>query len=135
MTVDRSMARLHDKNVRPANVFQNLKINFAVAEAPQQRLAQRHIQFLANTLRQYWICGPRENLANEGGIVRNPNSGRARHGWAGKTTNPRRTAPRQRGFCSSSLEQFLLDLTKPGMPLENRPLEIIRKTASRRAPG
>src|SRR5437660_12735065 len=62
MTVDRSMARLHDKNVRAANVFQNLKINFAVAEAPQQRLAQRHIQFLANTLRQYWICGPRENL-------------------------------------------------------------------------
>src|SRR5437899_12619992 len=77
----------------------------------------------------------RDGLANEGLIVRKPNSGSARHRWARENSKHRRTATRQRGLCSSSLEQFPLDLIKPGITLENRSLEIIRKTASLRAQG
>src|SRR5437764_10450899 len=47
----------------------------------------------------------RECLANEGLIVRKPNSGSARHRWARENSKHRRTATRQRGFCRSSLEQ------------------------------
>src|SRR2546423_3269048 len=194
------MARLHDENVRAANVFENLKINLAVAESPEQRFAQRHIQVAADALRQYRIRGPRENLksvvvhdarapcdhsaatplgmqpnrkgllqwdgheetlrqnprhasrllcdahqtsvpvardslANEGLVVRKPNSGSARHRWARENSKHRRTATCQRGFCSPSWEQFPLDLIKPGMSPENRSLEIIRKAASLLAPA
>jgi len=68
-------------------------------------------------------------------FVLKPDSGSARHRWARENSKHRRTATRQRGFCSSSLEQFPLDSIKPGMPPENRPLEIIRKAASLRAPA
>jgi len=34
------VAWLHDKYIRSANVFQNLEIDFAVAEAPEQRFAE-----------------------------------------------------------------------------------------------
>src|SRR5438132_6438195 len=76
----------------------------------------------------------RECLADEGLIVRKPNSGSARHRWARENSKHRRTATRQRGFRSSFLEQLPLDLIKPGMPLENRPFKIIRKAASLRTP-
>ncbi|HEX7697865.1 MAG TPA: hypothetical protein VF394_10735, partial [Candidatus Acidoferrum sp.] len=59
--------------------------------------------------------------------MRKPDSGSARHHWARENSKHRRTATRQRGFCSSSLEQLPLDLIKPGMPPENRLLEIVRK--------
>ncbi len=58
MAVDWSMARLHDEYVRPANIFQNLEIDFAVAEAAEQGLAQRHIQVAADAFRQNRIRGP-----------------------------------------------------------------------------
>ncbi len=58
VAVHRVMARLHDKHVRAANVFQYLEINLAVAKAAEQRLAQRHVQVAANTFRQYRIRGP-----------------------------------------------------------------------------
>ncbi len=58
VAVHGSMARLHDKHIGTANIFQNLEINFAVAEAPEQRLAQRHVQVAADALRQYRIRGP-----------------------------------------------------------------------------
>src|SRR6266849_953867 len=81
------------------------------------------------------VPAARDTLANEGLIVRKPNSGSARHRWARENSKHRRTATRQRGFCSSSLEQPPLDLIKPGMPLENGSLEIVRKAASLRAPA
>src|ERR1700686_291058 len=77
----------------------------------------------------------RNCFANEGQVVRKPNSGSARHRWARENSKHRRTATRQRGFCSSSLEQLPLDSIKPGMPSENRPLEIVRKAAFLRAPA
>src|SRR5580692_6607017 len=76
----------------------------------------------------------RECLANKGLIVRKPNSGSARHRWARENSKHRRTATRQRGFCSSSLKQGPLDLSKTGVTPENGPLEIVRKTAFLRAP-
>src|SRR3984893_15755856 len=77
----------------------------------------------------------RNCFASEGQVVRKPNSGSARHRWARENSKHRRTATRQRGFCSSSLEQLPLDSIKPGMPSENRPLEIVRKAAFLRAPA
>src|SRR6266699_2011539 len=77
----------------------------------------------------------RECLANEGLIVRKPDSGSARHRWAREYSKHRRTATCQRGFCCSSLEQDPLDAIKPAMAPEHRPLEIVRKAASLRAPG
>src|SRR5207247_6900144 len=69
----------------------------------------------------------RECLANEGLIVRKPNSGSARHRWAREYSKHRRTATCQRGFCRSFLEQGPLDSIKPGMPPEYRPFKIIGK--------
>src|ERR1700738_1930845 len=77
----------------------------------------------------------RNRFANEGVFVLKPNSGSARQRWARENSKHRRTATRQRGFCSSSLEQLPLDLIKPGMTPENRLLEIVRKAASLRAPA
>src|SRR5438067_6905862 len=77
----------------------------------------------------------RESLANEGLIVRKPNSGSARHRWARENSKHRRTATRQRGFCRSLLKQEPLDLTKPGIPLGHRPLKIVGKAVAPRAPG
>src|ERR1700758_5059449 len=77
----------------------------------------------------------RDSLANEGLIVRKPNSGSARHRWARENSKHPRTATRQRGFCSSSLEQLPLDFIKPGMTPENRSFEIVRKAAPLRTPA
>jgi len=56
------MARLHDENIRAANVFENLEINFAITESAEQRFPQRNVQMTADALRQHWVCGPRKNL-------------------------------------------------------------------------
>src|SRR5580692_1894469 len=76
----------------------------------------------------------RDCLANKGLIVRKPSSGSARHRWARENSKHRRTATRQRGFCSSSLKQGPPDLSKTGVTPENGRLEIVRKAASLRAP-
>ena len=62
MVVHRIGARLHHKHIRAAHVLENLKINLAVAEAPEQRLAQWHVQMLADLFRQHRIRGPTENF-------------------------------------------------------------------------
>ena len=62
MVVHRIGARLHDKHIGAAHVLENLKINLAVAEAAEQRLAQRNIQMLADRLCQRRISGPTENF-------------------------------------------------------------------------
>src|SRR5438045_8000892 len=77
----------------------------------------------------------RECLANEGLIVRKPNSGSARHRWAREYSKHRRTATCQRGFCRSFLEQGPLDSIKPRVAPGDRTLEIVREAASLRAPG
>src|SRR5713226_5884526 len=95
----------------------------------------RHACRLLCDAHQTSVPVARDSLANEGLIVRKPNSGSARHRWARENSKHRRTATRQRGFCSSSLEQLPLDSIKPGMPPENRRLEIVRKAASLGAPA
>src|SRR5208282_6537411 len=77
----------------------------------------------------------RECLANKGLIVRKPNSGSARLRWARENSKHRRTATRQRGFCSSSLEQDPLDLRKTGVTPEDGAFKIVGKTCSQRAPA
>src|SRR5437667_5269871 len=95
----------------------------------------RHAPRLLGDAHQTSVPIARDSLANEGLVVRKPNSGSARHRWARENSNHRRTATRQRGSCSSSLEQLPLDVIKPGMPPENRSLKIIRKAASLLAPA
>jgi len=48
----RVAARLHDEDIRAPHVFQDLKINLAVAEAMQGRLPGAHAQKPADVLRQ-----------------------------------------------------------------------------------
>src|SRR5713226_8520651 len=111
-------------------------LNFRLSTSSETlRQNQRHACRLLRHAHQTSIPVSRDTLANEGLIVRKPNSGSARHRWARENIKHRRTATRQRGFCSSSLEQFPLDSIKPGMTPENRSLKIVRKAASLRAPA
>ena len=55
-------AWLHDKHVRAAHIFQNLKINFAVAELAKLGFSQLHAQMAADILRQPGIRATAENL-------------------------------------------------------------------------
>src|SRR5229473_283364 len=111
-------------------------LNFRLLTSSETlRQNPRHACRLLCDAHQTSIPVARDSLANEGPVVRKPNSGSARHRWARENSKHRRTATRQRGFCSSPLEQLPLDSIKPGMPPENRPLEIIRKAASLRAPA
>src|SRR6202165_4494164 len=77
----------------------------------------------------------RNCFANEGQVVRKPNSGSARHRWARENSKQRRTATRQRGLWRSLLKQIPLDLIQPVIALENGLLKIVRKAVSLRAPG
>src|ERR1700722_11275109 len=61
----------------------------------------------------------RNCFASEGQVVRKPHSGSARHRWARENSKHRRTATRQRGFCSSLLKHNPLDLIQPVIELEN----------------
>src|SRR6202022_4005635 len=97
--------------------------------------ANHFTHFLRRAIHQSNVPVARDCFANEGLVVLKPDSGSAPHRWVRENSTPRRTAPRQRGFCSSSLEQLPLDSIKPAMPPENRPLEIVRKAASLRAPA
>src|ERR1700719_2938606 len=72
----------------------------------------------------------RNGFANEGVFVLKPDSGSARQRWARENSKHRRTATRQRGFCSSALKQSPLDLSKSRVTLKNRPFKIVGKAAS-----
>src|SRR6185312_13654642 len=62
MLIDRPTRRLHQKDVRSANVFEQLKMNLAVGESLQPGLAQRHTDELADLLAQLRVGGSAENL-------------------------------------------------------------------------
>src|SRR5579864_4343523 len=103
--------------------------------ADQPRTNGGHKKTLTSALHFTNVPVARECLANKGLIVRKPNSGSARLRWARENSKHRRTATRQRGFCSSAVEQSPLDLIKTGVTPENGRLEVIRKAASLRAPA
>lgn len=52
MTVDRRACRLDDEHVRPANIFLDLQIGFAVSELPDHRAADFDSEILANLVSQ-----------------------------------------------------------------------------------
>jgi hypothetical protein len=60
VVVHRIVAGLYHEDISAAHVFQNLKINFAIAEAPEHSFAQRHIQIPADSFGKHWIRGTRE---------------------------------------------------------------------------
>ena len=62
MAIDRITARLHDKNIGAAHIFENLKINFTVAKAVKLGFAERHLQMLANALRKREVRSAREDF-------------------------------------------------------------------------
>jgi len=62
VVVHRIMARLNDKNIGAAHIFQNLKIYLAIAEAAQHGFAQRNVQMLADGFCQHRVCSSRKDL-------------------------------------------------------------------------
>src|SRR5580700_1619938 len=62
VVVHRIAARLNHEDVGAAHVFEDLKINLAIAEASQAGLTQRYIQMRADALCQRQIRGPREDF-------------------------------------------------------------------------
>src|SRR5579872_2385709 len=77
----------------------------------------------------------RKRIAEEDLVFRKQPGGSARLRWVSVYSKHRRTATRQRGFRSSSLEQVPADTSKPGVPPENYRLEIVRETAFPGAPA
>src|SRR3989449_4518859 len=77
---------------------------------------------------------PGEGFTENRLVLEDPLGGSARLRGVGEDTKHRRTTPRQRGFRSSSPEHFPLDCRQAGNPPENGALEIVRETASLRAP-
>src|SRR3954468_2245086 len=77
----------------------------------------------------------RECLANEGLVVRKPNSGSARQRWARENSKHRRTATRQRGFCGSYSKQSPFDCCQSRVTLENSLLKIVGEANPLRAPA
>jgi hypothetical protein len=55
-------AGLHDKNIRAANVFQDLKSRLAIAELPALSSPARHAQIVADRFAELWIRASAENL-------------------------------------------------------------------------
>ena len=62
MLIDRKTRRLHQENIRAANVLQQLKMYLAVGESLQPGLAQRHSNELADLLAQRAIGRSAKNL-------------------------------------------------------------------------
>ncbi len=62
MAIHRVTARLDDKNIGAANVFENLKINFTITETTEIGFTERNLQMLANALCKREIRGARENF-------------------------------------------------------------------------
>src|SRR3989441_5132202 len=78
---------------------------------------------------------PGEGFTDKRLVFQEPLGSSARLRWVTEDTKHRRTTTRQRGFRSSSPEHFPLDCRQAGNPSENGPLEIVRETASLRAPA
>src|SRR5437870_12406718 len=89
----------------------------------------RHAPRLLGDAHQTSVPLARDSLANEGLIVRKPNSVSARRRWARENSKHRRTATRQRGSCSSLLEPLPRDLIKPWLPPEHRTPNSSRNAA------
>src|SRR5580700_5882179 len=72
------------------------------------------------------IVFPGDSFDDENRIFRKRTSGSARTRWVSEDSEHRRPATRQRGICSSSLEQSVPDFSKSRMASENGSLEIVR---------
>jgi hypothetical protein len=86
MAIHRERTRLHDEDIGAADIFENLKINFPIAEAVQLRLAQRHVEVLADRLCQRKVGGAREDfetLVVHSGSLRSPLGGDSKFGLLG----------------------------------------------------
>ena len=62
MLIHRPARWLHQKDVHAANVFQQLKINFAIGKTLQLGLAQRHADELADLLASARLADPQKIL-------------------------------------------------------------------------
>ena len=62
MLIDRPTRRLNKKDIRTANVLEQLKMNLAVGESLQPGLAQRHTNELADLFRQRRVGRSAKNL-------------------------------------------------------------------------
>src|SRR5216684_856474 len=62
VVVHRIMAGLNDKYISAADILQNLKIYFAIAEPAKHGLAQRNIQMLADGARQHGVRSSGKNF-------------------------------------------------------------------------
>ena len=62
MKIDRMAAGLNDKNIRAADVFENLETRFAVAELTAFGAAARHAQVMADGLAKCGVSTAAENL-------------------------------------------------------------------------
>jgi hypothetical protein len=60
--VHRETRRLHEKDIRSANVFQQLKEYLAVSESLQPGLAKRHTDELADLFGERPVGRPAEDL-------------------------------------------------------------------------
>jgi hypothetical protein len=62
MLVNRETRRLHEKDVRTANVLEQLKVNFSIGEPLQASLAYGNSDELADLLAQGGVGGSTKNL-------------------------------------------------------------------------
>src|SRR5207244_10648748 len=62
MLIHRVTRRLNEKNIRTANILEQLKLNLAIGESLQPGLAQRHTDELADLLGQRPVGGTAKNL-------------------------------------------------------------------------
>src|ERR1700723_3918945 len=81
------------------------------------------------------IIFPGDSFDDENRIFRKCTSGSARLRWVSEDSEHRRPATRQRGICSSALEQCVTNFTETRKTAEDGSLEIIRETASLPAPA
>src|SRR5580698_5315003 len=81
------------------------------------------------------VIFPGNSFDGENRIFRECTSGSARLRWVSEDSEHRRPATRQRGICSSSLEQCVPNPFESRMMAEDGALEIIRETCSLPAPA
>jgi hypothetical protein len=62
MIIDRKGAGLDNENIRATDIFEDLKINLAIAEAAEQGFAEGHVEVPANGFRQRGVGGPGEDF-------------------------------------------------------------------------